>query len=118
MLRKKTGAANRSTRPSPVLSRVAGTKVDRRSFLRGSGLAVGGLAAFSAGHLFRYDPATDNGGWHDSASYPVEVDNPLNGNMYKPLYFNDDGQAILLEGDPVGRPAQSGLPDRTRRHLW
>ena len=49
MLRKKTGAANRSTRPSPVLSRVAGTKVDRRTFLRGSGLAVGGLAAFSAG---------------------------------------------------------------------
>ena len=43
---------------------------------------------------FRYDPAADNGGWHDSASYPVEVDNPLNGNMYKPLYFNDEGQAI------------------------
>mgnify|MGYP002622003673 FL=1 len=56
MLRKKTGAANRSTRPSPVLSRVAGTKVDRRSFLRGSGLAVGGLAAFSAG-LGRVTPA-------------------------------------------------------------
>ena len=43
---------------------------------------------------FRFDPAVDNGGWHDSASYPVEVDNPLNGNMYKPLYFNDEGQAI------------------------
>lgn len=42
---------------------------------------------------FRYDPAIDNGGWHDSASFPVEVDNPLNGNMYKPLYFNE-GQAI------------------------
>ena len=56
MLRKKTGAANRSTRPSPVLSRVAGTKVDRRTFLRGSGLAVGGLAAFSAG-VGRVTPA-------------------------------------------------------------
>lgn len=42
---------------------------------------------------FRFDPALDNEGWHDSASYPVEVDNPLNGNMYKPIYFND-GQAI------------------------
>ena len=42
---------------------------------------------------FRFDPAVDNEGWHDSASYPVEVDNPLNGNMYRPIYFND-GQAI------------------------
>ena len=42
---------------------------------------------------FRYDPAVENEGWHDSASFPVEVDNPLNGNMYKPLYFND-GQAV------------------------
>jgi hypothetical protein len=42
---------------------------------------------------FRFDPASDNGGWHDSTSFPVAVDNPLNGNMYKPIYFND-GQAI------------------------
>ena len=42
---------------------------------------------------FRFDPAADNDGWHDSSSFPVEVDNPLNGNMYKPIYFND-GQAI------------------------
>ncbi|MFN8022992.1 MAG: L,D-transpeptidase family protein [Acidimicrobiales bacterium] len=42
---------------------------------------------------FRFDPAIDNDGWHDSESYPVSVDNPLNGNMYKPIYFND-GQAI------------------------
>jgi hypothetical protein len=42
---------------------------------------------------FRFDPAVDNEGWHDSSSFPVEVDNPLNGNMYKPIYFND-GQAI------------------------
>ncbi|MGB0112459.1 MAG: L,D-transpeptidase family protein [Ilumatobacteraceae bacterium] len=42
---------------------------------------------------FRYDPALDNGGWHNSTSYPVTADNPLNGNMYKPLYF-DNGQAI------------------------
>lgn len=42
---------------------------------------------------FRYDPAVDNDGWHDSARFPVAVDNPLNGNMYKPIYFNG-GQAI------------------------
>ncbi|MEI6401512.1 MAG: L,D-transpeptidase family protein [Actinomycetota bacterium] len=42
---------------------------------------------------FRFDPAIDNDGWHDSASFPVEIDNPLNGNMYKPIYFNE-GQAI------------------------
>lgn len=42
---------------------------------------------------FRFNPALDNGGWHDSSEYPVGVDNPLNGNLYKPLYF-DLGQAI------------------------
>lgn len=42
---------------------------------------------------FRYNPATDNGGWHNSNEYPVGVDNPLNGNLYKPIYF-DLGQAI------------------------
>jgi L,D-transpeptidase catalytic domain len=42
---------------------------------------------------FRFDPAVDNDGWHDSSSFPVSVDNALNGNMYKPIYFND-GQAI------------------------
>ena len=42
---------------------------------------------------YRYDPALDNDGWHDSANFPSAVDNPLNGNMYKPLYFNG-GQAI------------------------
>ena len=42
---------------------------------------------------YRYDPAVDNDGWHDSSRYPADVDNPLNGNMYKPLYFNG-GQAI------------------------
>ena len=41
----------------------------------------------------RYDPAADNEGWHDSSSFPVEIDNALNGNMYKPIYFNE-GQAM------------------------
>ncbi len=42
---------------------------------------------------FRFDPALDNDGWHDSSRFPVSVDNPQNGNMYKPIYF-DNGQAI------------------------
>jgi hypothetical protein len=42
---------------------------------------------------FRYDPELDNGGWHNSTTYPVAVDNPLNGNMYRPIYFNN-GEAI------------------------
>lgn len=42
---------------------------------------------------YRFDPAVDNDGWHDSTNFPSAVDNPLNGNMYKPLYFNG-GQAL------------------------
>ena len=56
---------------------------------------------------FRFDPAVDNEGWHDSASYPVEGDNPLNGNMYKPLYF-DDGQAIHGAGYIPPMPRSKG----------
>lgn len=26
---------------------------------------------------FRFNPALDNGGWHDSSEFPVGVDNPL-----------------------------------------
>ncbi|UWR24336.1 formate dehydrogenase subunit alpha [Sulfitobacter sp. S190] len=48
MLRKKTnGVARRSQRTS-ILSDAANASVDRRAFLRGSGLAIGGLAAVAA----------------------------------------------------------------------
>ncbi len=48
MLRKKTnGTARRTGRPG-ILANVADKSVDRRAFLRGSGLAIGGLAAISA----------------------------------------------------------------------
>ncbi len=47
MLRKKTnGSARRSQRPS--VTPAASSTVDRRTFLRGSGLAIGGLAAVAA----------------------------------------------------------------------
>ena len=48
MLRKKSKGIARGSRPSSILTKAAEAKVDRRSFLRGSGLAVGGLAAFGA----------------------------------------------------------------------
>ena len=49
MLRKKTQGIAKGSRSSSVLSNVASHKVDRRGFLRGSGLAIGGLAASDPG---------------------------------------------------------------------
>ncbi len=48
MLRKKTNTVARRTRTNGILADVAETSVDRRAFLRGSGLAIGGLAAIAA----------------------------------------------------------------------
>ena len=56
---------------------------------------------------FRYDPALQNGGWHESSLYPVANDNPLNGNMYKPLYF-DRGQAIHGANNVPTSPQSKG----------
>ena len=57
--------------------------------------------------VFRFNPATANGGWHNSTDYPVAADNPLNGNMYKPLYF-DDGQAIHGANNVPTSPQSKG----------
>lgn len=57
--------------------------------------------------VFRYDPALDNGGWHNSTDFPVAVDNPLNGNMYRPLYF-DGGQAIHGANNVPTTPQSKG----------
>ncbi len=56
---------------------------------------------------FRFDPALENGGWHNSSEYPVGIDNPLNGNLYKPLYF-DLGQAIHGANSVPASPASKG----------
>ncbi|MEM9043878.1 MAG: formate dehydrogenase subunit alpha [Pseudomonadota bacterium] len=48
MLRKKTNGVARRPQTASVLTQVAEKSVDRRSFLRGSGLAIGGLAAIGA----------------------------------------------------------------------
>ncbi|MDQ2092181.1 formate dehydrogenase subunit alpha [Marimonas arenosa] len=47
MLRKKNGGIARGSRSAQVLTKAASAKVDRRSFLRGSGLAIGGMAALA-----------------------------------------------------------------------
>lgn len=71
---------------------------------------------------FRFDPALDNGGWHESSLYPVEEDNPLNGNMYKPLYF-DNGQAIHGANNVPTSPQSKGCTrlkpaDQDRLVAW
>src|SRR6056297_1480522 len=48
MLRKKTNGVARRPQRTSILTEVGGKSVDRRAFLRGSGLAVGGLAAMGA----------------------------------------------------------------------
>jgi hypothetical protein len=71
---------------------------------------------------FRFNPVLDNGGWHESSLYPVEEDNPLNGNMYKPLYF-DDGQAIHGANNVPTSPKSKGCArltpaDQDRLLAW
>ena len=56
---------------------------------------------------FRYDPALQNSGWHNSTTFPVDADNPLNGNMYRPLYF-DRGQAIHGANNVPTSPQSKG----------
>lgn len=72
--------------------------------------------------VFRFDPAIDNGGWHDSSEFPVGVDNPLNGNMFKPLYF-DFGQAIHGANSVPPTPQSKGcvrlsVADQTTLLAW
>ncbi|MGD9703270.1 MAG: L,D-transpeptidase family protein [Acidimicrobiia bacterium] len=56
---------------------------------------------------FRFNPALGNGGWHNSTIYPAANDNPLNGNMYKPIYF-DRGQAIHGANNVPTNPQSKG----------
>jgi lipoprotein-anchoring transpeptidase ErfK/SrfK len=66
--------------------------------------------------VFKYDPAANNGGWHDSLSYPAAEDNPLNGNMYKPLYF-DNGQAIHGANNVPTSPQSHGCARLRVEHM-
>jgi LysM repeat protein len=57
--------------------------------------------------VFRFDPALHNNGWHNSTDFPAAIDNPLNGNLYKPLYF-DGGQAIHGANNVPTSPQSKG----------
>ena len=48
MLRKKTSSVSRTPARTGIIAKAAHKTVDRRAFLRGSGLAIGGLAAIGA----------------------------------------------------------------------
>ncbi len=48
MLRKKTNGVARRPQRTSLLSNISQTSVDRRTFIRGSGLAIGGVAAIGA----------------------------------------------------------------------
>ncbi|MGJ5619829.1 formate dehydrogenase subunit alpha [Sulfitobacter sp. MF3-043] len=48
MLRKKTNGYTRRSGRSPIVVNKGASGIDRRGFLRGSGLAIGGLAAIAA----------------------------------------------------------------------
>lgn len=63
---------------------------------------------------YRYNPASHNGGWHNSLTYPAADDNPRNGNMYRPLYF-DGGQAIHGANSVPRSPASHGC---ARLRTW
>jgi len=66
--------------------------------------------------VYRFDPAADNGGWHDSTDFPVPEDNPLNGNMYKPLYY-DGGQAIHGANNVPTSPQSKGCARLRVEHM-
>jgi len=63
-------------------------------------------------------PSLDNDGWHNSSTFPAAEDNPLNGNMYKPLYF-DGGQAIHGANNVPAEPKSKGcLRLKLSDHDW
>jgi hypothetical protein len=66
--------------------------------------------------VFKFNPALDNGGWHNSLTYPAAEDNPLNGNMYKPLYF-DNGQAIHGANNVPTTPQSKGCARLRVEHM-
>jgi len=69
--------------------------------------------------VFVFKTSTGEPGWetrnheqvrlyrHNSSRFPVADDNPLNGNMYRPLYF-DRGQAIHGANNVPPQPASKG----------
>ena len=76
-------------------------------FPTSSGLADFPTRPQTRSSAFKYDSASNNNGWHNSTDFPAAEDNPLNGNMYKPIYF-DNGQAIHGANNVPRSPASHG----------
>ncbi len=63
MLRRKTRGVANGPRASSVLAGIGNAKVDRRAFLKGSGVAIGGIAALGlTGGTVKRAEAASNGG--------------------------------------------------------
>ena len=67
-----------------------------------------------ASRVFRYDPAPRTTAGTTASTTRSAGDNPLNGNMYKPIYF-DDGQAIHGANNVPTEPGQPRLRPAARR---
>ena len=63
MLRKKTNGVARRPQGASILHETVNKPVDRRAFLKGSGIAVGGLAAITAtgGSVTKAQAQSSNG---------------------------------------------------------
>ena len=85
----------------------AGTEHLQFVFPTSTGVPEFPTRAQNRSRVFKYNSASHNGGWHDSLTYPAAEDNPLNGNMYRPLYF-DGGQAIHGANNVPRSPASHG----------
>jgi len=93
-----------------------GTERLRFVFPTSTGLADFPTRSQDRSRVFRYNSASGNGGWHDSTTFPAAEDNPLNGNMYKPLYF-DGGQAIHGANNVPRSPASHGCARLRVAHM-
>ena len=94
---------------------IVGTSDVRFVFSTSTGIPEFPTRPVSEADAFRFDPAIENNGWHDSSEFPATYDNPLNGNMYKPIYFND-GQAIHGANTVPPQPASHGCARLTLDH--
>jgi lipoprotein-anchoring transpeptidase ErfK/SrfK len=94
----------------------AGTHQLQFVFPTSTGLAEFPTRRQNRSPVFKYNSASHNGGWHDSLTYPAAEDNPLNGNMYRPLYF-DGGQAIHGANNVPRSPASHGCARLRVHHM-
>ena len=64
---------------------------------------------------FRFNPALDNGGWHDSSEYPVGVDDPLNGNLCQAAVLRSRSSHPRREQRAADARKQGVRPPQRRR---